>query len=66
MSLVFVLFVIGLSVWRSGKEEEKKQTPSDENQVPKVITKTIIMPDGSYGTETIVIDDKAAKSLKEA
>jgi hypothetical protein len=31
-----------------------------------VITKTIIMPDGSYGTETIVIDDKAAKSLKEA
>jgi hypothetical protein len=24
---------------------------------PKVITKTIILPDGSYGTETIVVDD---------
>jgi len=26
---------------------------------PKVITKTIILPDGSYGTETIVVDDPA-------
>ena len=32
---------------------------SKENSGPKVITKTIILPDGSYGTETIVLDDPA-------
>ena len=35
------------------KEEEKK---TSEDQAPKVITKTIILPDGSYGTETVVVD----------
>jgi hypothetical protein len=28
---------------------------------PKVITKTIILPDGSYGTKTIVLDDSKPK-----
>lgn len=36
------------------KEEEKKA--SEESNAPKVITKTIILPDGSYGTETVVVD----------
>ena len=34
--------------------EEKKA--SEESNAPKVITKTIILPDGSYGTETVVVD----------
>ena len=28
-----------------------------------MITKTIILPDGSYGTETIVVDDPAKAKL---
>jgi len=28
-----------------------------------VITKTVILPDGSYGTETIVLDDPAKAKL---
>lgn len=32
---------------------------------PRVITKTIILPDGSYGTETIVMDDpQKAKQMQ--
>jgi coatomer subunit beta len=30
---------------------------SEEAKEPKVITKTIVLPDGSYGTQTIVVDD---------
>lgn len=43
-------------------EEEKKTSDAeaDSNQ-PKVITKTIILPDGSYGTETIVVDPSTVK-----
>jgi len=37
------------------KEEEKKASEESSN-APKVITKTIILPDGSYGTETVVVD----------
>jgi len=33
-----------------GEEESKEKTP-------KVITKTVVLPDGSYGTQTIVVDD---------
>ena len=35
--------------------EESKE--SSQSSGPKIITKTIILPDGSYGTETIVVDD---------
>lgn len=45
------------------------ETNDDDNKpaaiaddAPKVITKTIIMPDGSYGTETIVLDDPSKKN----
>lgn len=40
----------------TGKEEAKETGPSSG---PKIITKTVILPDGSYGTETIVVDDPA-------
>lgn len=43
------------------KEEEKKSEVASESTGPKVITKTIILPDGSYGTETIVLDDPSKK-----
>ena len=40
------------------KEDEKPaEKAADESTGPKVITKTIILPDGSYGTETIIVDD---------
>ena len=44
-----------LPVFEAKKEEEEKA--SAETKGPRTITKTIIMPDGSYGTETIVLDD---------
>ena len=44
------------------KEEEKK---TSEDQAPKVITKTIILPDGSYGTETVVVDPTVQKNDEE-
>ena len=39
----------------SSQEESKTGT----NAGPKVITKTIVLPDGSYGTETTVLNDPA-------
>lgn len=38
-----------------GGTEEAKETSQAAG--PKTITKTVILPDGSYGTETIVVDD---------
>lgn len=40
------------------KDEEEKKHEEPAAQAPKMITKTIIMPDGSYGTETIMVDDQ--------
>jgi len=40
---------------------EKKE--GEEWKQPKVITKTVILPDGSYGTQTIILDDEKSKSL---
>ena len=37
-------------------EEEKK---SEETKGPQIVTKTVILADGSYGTQTTVIDDKS-------
>ena len=50
-----------LPIFAEVNEEDKKTTP-EETQGPKVITKTIILPDGSYGTETIVLEDPSAKT----
>lgn len=47
------------------KEEIVDNSANDEikglpqSTGPKVITKTVILPDGSYGTETIIVDDPA-------
>jgi hypothetical protein len=40
-------------------EKTDKDEDSQANKGPKVVTKTIILPDGSYGTETIILDDPA-------
>ena len=45
----------------SGLKEESKTGASTG---PKIITKTIILPDGSYGTETIVVDDPAKAKMQ--
>jgi hypothetical protein len=46
--------------YSTGKEETKTGSEG-----PKVITKTVILPDGSYGTETIVLDDPAKSKLQQ-
>lgn len=48
-----------LPIFAEVVEEDKAK---EETQAPKVITKTVILPDGSYGTETIVLDDPSAKN----
>jgi coatomer subunit beta len=50
------IFQIEQAADGSSKEETKE---SSQSQGPKIITKTVILPDGSYGTETIVVDDPA-------
>lgn len=40
------------------KDEEEKKQDEPSAQAPKMITKTIILPDGSYGTETIMVDEQ--------
>lgn len=48
------IFQIEQAADGNSKEETKE---SSQSQGPKIITKTVILPDGSYGTETIVVDD---------
>jgi len=55
-----------LPIFVENKEEDAK--PAEIEDTPKTITKTIILPDGSYGTETIVLDDPSkanAQNLSE-
>jgi coatomer subunit beta len=49
------IFQIEQAADGNSKEETKESSQSG----PKIITKTVILPDGSYGTETIVVDDPA-------
>ena len=46
------------------QEEEKEEDAKDAG--PKVITKTVVLPDGSYGTQTIVVDDEASRTAAAA
>jgi len=46
-----------LPIFEVKDEEESKISEEPGKKGPKVITKTIILPDGSYGTETIIVDD---------
>jgi coatomer subunit beta len=50
-----------LPIFEVKKEDEEAKGDSHDNKAgPQMITKTIIMPDGSYGTETIYVDDPNA------
>ncbi len=47
------------------EDELKEETKGDAaSSGPRVITKTVILPDGSYGTETIIVDDPAKARLQ--
>ena len=39
------------------EDEEEEKTDEKKDTGPKVITKTVVLPDGSYGTQTVVLDD---------
>ena len=43
-------------------EEEELEEKKEENKDggPKIITKTVVLADGSYGTQTIVVDEDSA------
>lgn len=43
----------------------KSSTQQTEEAKQKVITKTVILADGSYGTETIIVDDKKHTSTDQ-
>ena len=50
----------------SGHDFEEQSTEKGESEeakekVPKIITKTVVLPDGSYGTQTVVVTEDAAK-----
>ena len=47
-----------------GQEEDKEEEAKETG--PKVITKTVVLPDGSYGTQTIVVDDEASRTAAAA
>ena len=40
--------------------EESKEEVKEKG--PKVITKTVVLPDGSYGTQTIVVEDGSSSA----
>jgi coatomer subunit beta len=44
---------------------ETKKTISDKPQEKKIITKTVILPDGTYGTQTVQIDANEYSRQKE-
>ena len=46
-----------LPIYQAKDEEETKG--GEQKEGPKYTTKTIIMPDGSYGTETILVEDSS-------
>ena len=52
-----------LPLTKIGGNDKKEELKTGDENGPKVITKTIILPDGSYGTETIVVDDPAKAKL---
>jgi coatomer subunit beta len=46
------------------EEEEEEESKPQETSGPKMITKTIILQDGSYGTETVIVDEKSRAQSK--
>ena len=55
-----------LPVFEIKKDDEETKQPADAgNTGPKMITKTVIMADGSYGTETIYVEDPSQITEKK-
>lgn len=54
-----------LPIYQVGVDKSAASEEQKESSGPKVITKTIILPDGSYGTETIIVDDPAKARLQQ-
>jgi len=52
-----------LPIFEAQNDDEKD---GQKKAGPKMVTKTIIMPDGSYGTETIYIDEGQQDVQEEA
>lgn len=48
----------------SAAEEDKEEEVKEAG--PKIITKTVVLADGSYGTQTIVVEDEASRSAAAA
>mmetsp|Transcript_8365 Transcript_8365/g.13987 ORF Transcript_8365/g.13987 Transcript_8365/m.13987 type:complete len:418 (+) Transcript_8365:528-1781(+) len=48
-----------LPIFEPSQKVSKGDQPAGQDSKPKQITKTVILPDGSYGTETIMVDDQA-------
>jgi len=44
----------------SAAEEDKEEEVKEAG--PKIITKTVVLADGSYGTQTIVVEDEASRT----
>ena len=59
-----------LPIYQKPKEEEPNAEEDNKEeekvQAPKVITKTVVLPDGSYGTQTIVVDDEESRKAAAA
>lgn len=52
-----------LPIYNQSKEEDEEEEKKEEveDKAPKIITKTVVLADGSYGTQTIVLDDAKKK-----
>jgi len=44
------------------QHDQEEQKENAEQSGPREITKTVILPDGSYGTQTIIVDDSKKTS----
>jgi hypothetical protein len=51
-----------LPIYPQTTSVEEEEAKKDVDSGPKVITKTVILDDGSYGQKTIVVDESKQKS----
>ena len=59
-----------LPIYQPADEDEDDPTEESKEEAkekgPKVITKTVVLPDGSYGTQTIVVEDGTSSAAKQS
>jgi len=48
---------------KPNEDEEEAKVEEKKDSEPKVITKTVVLPDGSYGTQTIVVDEEVKSNM---